>query len=281
MDERFGDDEQDPDLWQGKEVGDELPEDEDLVYRGRADHDQHLLTLEAMQRIGVNAAELWLYYLSMGGGVDEYEVDAYLHGLIRLPAVDRDMISQSVNEMIDDICRGPRAPYSARRNSQLFMSPPDAVTHAEDSHRDAYLEAVQAGVTETSGIAARTEPVLSVVYSSAATQSFKEADLGQLLTRSRSTNHASHLTGLLLYRRGRFLQVLEGPEATVRDRLAIIRADPRHTRIRTLSKKDGMIASSRTGPWVMNPSQPPCPTRCRGTSGRSLERRTTPTPPAP
>ncbi|RJT74899.1 BLUF domain-containing protein [Arthrobacter cheniae] len=76
--------------------------------------------------------------------------------------------------------------------------------------------------------------MLSVVYSSAATQSFSEADLAGLLTVSRRTNHSSHLTGLLLYRQGRFLQILEGPEGTVRDRMAIITADRRHTRLRVL-----------------------------------------------
>jgi hypothetical protein len=55
-----------------------------------------------------------------------------------------------------------------------------------------------------------------------------------LLTTSRRTNQSRHLTGLLLYRQGRSLQVLEGPEATVRDRTVIITADPRHTRLRVL-----------------------------------------------
>jgi hypothetical protein len=93
------------------------------------------------------------------------------------------------------------------------------------------------GVFAGVGVSTRSAskgPVLSVVYSSAATQSFTDADLAELLTRSRRTNHATDLTGLLLYRRGRFLQVLEGPEATVRDRMAIITADPRHTRVRVL-----------------------------------------------
>jgi hypothetical protein len=78
-----------------------------------ADENQHSATFDALQRAGFTVGELWLYYLSMGGSIDEFEVNAYLHGLTHLPAIDRDMLSQSVNEMHDDICRSPRAPYSA------------------------------------------------------------------------------------------------------------------------------------------------------------------------
>lgn len=66
-----------------------------------------------MRRLGITPGKVWLYYLSMGGDIDEYEITAYLHGLLRLPALHRDMLSQSVNEMQDDICRGPKAPYSS------------------------------------------------------------------------------------------------------------------------------------------------------------------------
>jgi hypothetical protein len=107
----------------GWEAGAKSPGDEDLTYR-QADRDQYLLTFEAMHRIGVSIGELWLYYLSMGGNIGEYEIDAYLRGLTHLPALDRDMISQAVNEMIDDICRGPRAPYSAGRSKNTpYLAP--------------------------------------------------------------------------------------------------------------------------------------------------------------
>jgi hypothetical protein len=238
----------------GWEGGAQLAEGEDLSYRGQADHDQHAVTFDAMRRIGVSVGELWLYYLSMGGDVDEYEVDAYLHGLVRLPALDRDLISQSVNEMIDDICRGPRAPYSASRHGDTPRVDPGPEQDADvgaivDGPFDAFTREFpedkgnDSGSPEEDGVFSRGTvdagtalkvPLLSVVYSSAATRSFTDADLAELLTTSRSTNHATHLTGLLLYRRGRFLQVLEGPEATVRDRMAIITADPRHTRLRVL-----------------------------------------------
>lgn len=178
---------------------------------GLPPENQHAFTFHAMDRVGISVGELWLHYLSTGGDIDEYEVDAYLHGLMPLPALERDMISQAVNEMIDDIAHGPRAPYSTARSN------------ASDTDRSS-LETVPPG----------QKPVLSVVYSSSATKPFSDAELADLLTASRRKNHSSHLTGLLLYRGGRFLQVLEGPESVVRDRMAVISVDPRHDNLRVL-----------------------------------------------
>lgn len=43
--------------------------------------------------------------------VDEFEVDAYLNGLITLTRQDRDLVSHAVNELISET-RPPTAPYS-------------------------------------------------------------------------------------------------------------------------------------------------------------------------
>jgi hypothetical protein len=51
--------------------------------------------------------------MSMGGGVDEFEFNTYLHGLLHLPAYERDMITHAVNELYDDVYRNGRAPYSS------------------------------------------------------------------------------------------------------------------------------------------------------------------------
>lgn len=76
------------------------------------EEDQHAKTLDAIERLGLSIGEVWIHHISMGGYIDEYEVNAYLHGLIQLPELDRDMISQAVNELYDDLCRSQRAPYS-------------------------------------------------------------------------------------------------------------------------------------------------------------------------
>lgn len=192
------------------------------------DQIQHALTLDVIRRIGVTVEDVWVHYLSMGGDVDEYEVGAYLHGLMRLPALDRDMLSQSVNEMLDDICRGPRAPFSTSSTSSSGADPGSGRSVGVST--DESWGAVDFPATSESQIA-------SVVYSSVATRSFSEGDLRDLLRSSRHRNGALNLTGLLLYRAGRFLQVLEGPEHFVRDRMRSIATDPRHTAVRILLRE--------------------------------------------
>jgi hypothetical protein len=66
------------------------------------------------------------------------------------------------------------------------------------------------------------------VYSSVATKPFTESELLELLTRSREANSKLGLSGMLLYKNGDFLQVLEGPEEVVRTMIRKIRLDPRH-----------------------------------------------------
>ena len=81
-----------------------------------------------------------------------------------------------------------------------------------------------------------TEPdrLLSIVYASTASEPFDDAQLADLLAQSRASNTRRGLTGMLLYRNGRFVQVLEGPEDAVRDIVAVIGQDPRHTGMRVL-----------------------------------------------
>lgn len=87
----------------------------DAVDKTNPGQEQFALTFDAMRRANISTGELWLHYFSMGGGVDEYEVNAYLHGLIDLPEHERDCISQAVNELFDDLCRQRGAPYSSGR----------------------------------------------------------------------------------------------------------------------------------------------------------------------
>ena len=92
---------------------------------------------------------------------------------------------------------------------------------------------------------------LSLAYLSTATDLFDKDDLSAILTSSRRNNALTHLTGMLLHREGRFLQVLEGPETFVRERMTVIAADPRHTDIRVLLEEE--IRERRFPQWTMKP----------------------------
>jgi hypothetical protein len=65
----------------------------------------------AIKAAGITVPELWLKYFGMSGDAGEYEVEAYLQGLLSLPPVQRDLLALAANELIDERPR-PRAPYS-------------------------------------------------------------------------------------------------------------------------------------------------------------------------
>jgi hypothetical protein len=70
--------------------------------------------------------------------------------------------------------------------------------------------------------------VTQIIYASAATKPFPQADLVELLKLARSKNTAAGISGMLLYHCGSFLQVLEGPEGNVEELFVKIGNDPRH-----------------------------------------------------
>ena len=71
-------------------------------------------------------------------------------------------------------------------------------------------------------------PLVQLIYVSSAKELFTKTDLLCLLSKSRARNTALNVTGLLLYKDGNFLQVLEGEETVIQILLARIREDPRH-----------------------------------------------------
>ncbi|MEC5201211.1 hypothetical protein RCH21_003469 [Arthrobacter sp. PL16] len=78
---------------------------------GPEENDQRQGTAAAIRASPFTLQEVWLRYFSLAGDVDEYEVDAYLSGMIVLPPAERDLIAHAVNELIDEIPALPRAPY--------------------------------------------------------------------------------------------------------------------------------------------------------------------------
>jgi hypothetical protein len=96
-------------------------------------------------------------------------------------------------------------------------------------------------------------PVLSLVYSSTATTSFSDADLAALLTVSRRNNARAGLTGMLLSRNDRFLQVLEGPEQQVEEVMTRIAGDSGHRDVRILLQ--GPVEQRQFPDWTMSFAQ--------------------------
>jgi hypothetical protein len=88
-----------------------------------------------------------------------------------------------------------------------------------------------------------------LVYVSAATQLLDDAALTALLHQCRTRNAGDDITGMLLYRDGSFIQVLEGPAEAVRACYGRIQLDPRHTRVTTVLDDDG--PAREFGEWSM------------------------------
>jgi hypothetical protein len=91
--------------------------------------------------------------------------------------------------------------------------------------------------------------LLSIAYVSTASSPVTEDDIAALLIGARANNRRNGLTGALLYHRDRFVQILEGPEDIVRERFAVIAADPRHKSVRVL--RELTIADRQFPEWTM------------------------------
>ena len=91
--------------------------------------------------------------------------------------------------------------------------------------------------------------LFSLIYVSSAVELFSTVDLVSLLETCRRNNTAAGVTGMLLYKAGNFMQVLEGEEETVRSLHEKIQHDPRHRGLLTLTEH--MIPQRQFGEWSM------------------------------
>lgn len=73
-----------------------------------------------------------------------------------------------------------------------------------------------------------------LIYVSTAVVPMTEDDLVRLLEQSRSSNAQNRLTGMLLYKNGHFMQVLEGEESSVKEIFHDIEKDLRHKSVDVL-----------------------------------------------
>ena len=93
------------------------------------------------------------------------------------------------------------------------------------------------------------EPLHHLVYVSSATSLFRLPDLVGLLEQARELNARDGISGLLLYRDGAFVQVLEGPREAIQATYQRIQSDARHTRVVTLL--DEPLAEREFADWRM------------------------------
>lgn len=77
-----------------------------------------------------------------------------------------------------------------------------------------------------------------VIYSSQAVVPMPLAELERILVDARAGNERRGVTGALVYVEGVFLQILEGPEDTVRSLMTRIAADSRHASLKIVHEAE-------------------------------------------
>jgi hypothetical protein len=80
--------------------------------------------------------------------------------------------------------------------------------------------------------------MVHIIYMSSAVVPFSPAELQSLLGTSRRNNAALGITGILLYKDGNFLQVLEGEKTAVDQLYAKIALDRRHHGVMTFFREE-------------------------------------------
>ncbi|MCU0925874.1 MAG: BLUF domain-containing protein [Hydrogenophaga sp.] len=88
-----------------------------------------------------------------------------------------------------------------------------------------------------------------IIYVSLATHDMRPDELVKLLDHARQHNARRGITGLLLYHRREFLQLIEGERSAVEALYSAICLDPRHQQVHTLW--DGPIETLGFGQWSM------------------------------
>lgn len=98
-------------------------------------------------------------------------------------------------------------------------------------------------------ITADPSSLYSLVYTSTASRPLAKSDLERILDNARKRNLEEHVTGLLLFTEGKFMQYLEGPEDGVVKIFELIIKSSLHEQIVEVSRKS--IAAREYGDWSM------------------------------
>lgn len=91
--------------------------------------------------------------------------------------------------------------------------------------------------------------LINLIYASSAIQEMTHDELVELLAKAREKNARLDITGMLLYRGGNFLQVLEGDKTVVEGLFKVIAQDPRHKQISRLISRP--VSAREFAAWQM------------------------------
>jgi diguanylate cyclase (GGDEF)-like protein len=138
-------------------------------------------------------------------------------------------------------------PQHGRESSALLRKADAAMYEAKKN------ELVVAGASDlgaTTVLRSLHADVFHLIYVSTAVGPMSGDDLIRLLRQARTRNERLQLTGMLLYKNGRFMEVLEGTETNVRKAFADIEQDGRHKNLDVLRSE--RIALRNFPSWTMS-----------------------------
>jgi len=98
-------------------------------------------------------------------------------------------------------------------------------------------------------VLAPVDQLVAAVYVSSASRPLRDDEILEILRVARLNNEKLDITGMLLYREGNFLQVLEGPAEAVDSMIQKIKRDSRHQGVILMSRKH--IDERQFADWSM------------------------------
>lgn len=98
-------------------------------------------------------------------------------------------------------------------------------------------------------VESREKNLIHCAYSSAEAIDFSQNDITELLEVARTNNAKLGVTGMLLYDKGAFFQLLEGPSSVVNPLLEKIKKDARHKQFIKIIQED--IGQRDFSEWTM------------------------------
>jgi len=75
------------------------------------DPGRHQLFEAAQAEVDWTVEQLWIAYLALGGTLVYFDLDAYLAGLMPMPAPQQDVLACALNERLTDLQHPTRLPY--------------------------------------------------------------------------------------------------------------------------------------------------------------------------
>lgn len=80
--------------------------------------------------------------------------------------------------------------------------------------------------------------MIEITYTSEAASSMAPDDIFNIIETSARNNLQDDLTGFLIFSKGRFFQLIEGPESSIDALFARLSNDPRHENVFILTRKE-------------------------------------------